>query len=76
MVLVRHCKFKSCVILGSMNRFEIKKLLALHLPFELADKITGYITPGDIKKPKDDFEIVYIPKFRVRHRYLRQLMSF
>ena len=60
----------------NLNRYELCKLLSLHLPIELANQITGYIKSSDIKKPNLTEEIVYIPNFRVRHRYLKQLMSF
>ena len=64
----------------NFNRYELRKLLAseLPLPSELAYEITGYLVQSDIRKPNITKEVEYIPtlKFRVRHRYLRQLMSF
>ena len=58
-----------------MNKYELRKLLSLSLPIELAKEITSYLSSSDIK-PKIIEEVVFIPKFRNRHRYLRQLMSF
>lgn len=58
-----------------MNKHELRKLLSLHLPFDLANFITSYLSSSDIK-PKIIEEFEYIPQFRNRHRYLRQLMFF
>ena len=50
-----------------MKLRDLRRLLALTLPIELAYEITSYLVQSDIRRTRD-YEYEFIP--RVRHRHL------